>query len=100
VTITDDQLEAAYWHFDALHKGYEVTRRSVGLGPMSERDAFKAAVRILLSGHSLEALPRDTTIDLRCPSCGASGSLKLEATSGGNLPYIACSKAQLSGCRR
>lgn len=41
----DDPAEAAYWRFDARHKGYGWWRRA----PMSERDAFKAEYRAALA---------------------------------------------------
>lgn len=60
-----DTLEAAYWRFDALAKGHDPQRRAAGLGPMSERDAFKQVVRgisaLLTSSHyrrPLEELAR------------------------------------------
>ena len=41
-------LEEAFWRFDALHKAnYRDIDWSM-VGPMSERDAFKSAVRWLL----------------------------------------------------
>ena len=39
----EDQLEAAYWEFDARVKGYNEWK----LHPQSERDAFKQVVRTL-----------------------------------------------------
>lgn len=41
----DVALEHAYWKFDAWRAGRD---RAPGLGPMDERDAFKAAVRLYL----------------------------------------------------
>lgn len=41
----DQILEEAFWRFDALHKSnYRDVDWSLS-GPMSERDAFKSAVR-------------------------------------------------------
>lgn len=39
----EDKIETAYWKFDSLNKGYG------GNPPMSERDAFKWAVRSIIS---------------------------------------------------
>ncbi len=44
----EDAIEAVYWFFDALRAGTERRRKEAGLGPMAERDAFKAATRNLL----------------------------------------------------
>ena len=38
-------LELLYWKFDALVKGHNTARKAAGLGPMSERDAFKTVLR-------------------------------------------------------
>lgn len=43
--MLDETLESAFWKFDAMHKGYNQWRHA----PMSERDAFKAVVRGLLT---------------------------------------------------
>ena len=43
--VPDDAIEAAYWDFDARHKGYGPHKTT----PQSERDAFKWAVRALLA---------------------------------------------------
>lgn len=43
----EDALEVAYWIFDARYKGTFAPRAGIGLGPQSERDAFKAVVREL-----------------------------------------------------
>lgn len=45
VVPADDAIEAAYWDFDARHKGYGPHKMT----PQSERDAFKWAVRALLA---------------------------------------------------
>ena len=45
VVPADDAIEAAYWDFDARHKGYGPHKTT----PQSERDAFKWAVRALLA---------------------------------------------------
>ena len=52
----DDPAEAAYWRFDARRKGYAEWK---GL-PMSERDAFKAEMRRIISRQ--EAMARDASI--------------------------------------
>lgn len=44
---TNDEIEATYWLFDHLQKRREM--------PMSERDAFKSAVRSMLSGAAKQA---------------------------------------------
>jgi len=41
----EDAIEAAYWDFDARHKGYGPHKTM----PQSERDAFKWAVRAMLA---------------------------------------------------
>lgn len=41
----EDAIEAAYWDFDARHKGLAEYRER----PQSERDAFKNAVRSVLA---------------------------------------------------
>lgn len=46
----DDAIEAAYWDFDARHKGYGPHK----ITPQSERDAFKWAVRALLASALAE----------------------------------------------
>lgn len=43
----EDRIEAAYWRFDARHKGYGKWKAS----PMSERDAFKAEMRNALAAE-------------------------------------------------
>lgn len=47
----EDRLEAAYWRFDARHKGYGKWKQA----PMSERDAFKAEMRNALSAEKTRA---------------------------------------------
>lgn len=43
----EDAIEAAYWDFDARHKGYGPHKTT----PQSERDAFKWAVRAMLAAE-------------------------------------------------
>lgn len=43
--VPEDAIEAAYWDFDARHKGYGPHKTT----PQSERDAFKWAVRAMLA---------------------------------------------------
>ena len=43
--VSEEAIEAAYWDFDARHKGYGRHKTA----PQSERDAFKWAVRSLLA---------------------------------------------------
>lgn len=50
-SLTDERIEAAYWEFDARHKGYPPFK---GL-PETERDAFKHTIRRLLAGE--KAIP-------------------------------------------
>lgn len=47
----EERIEAAYWRFDARHKGYGEWRRA----PMSERDAFKAEMRNALAAEKMRA---------------------------------------------
>lgn len=47
----EDRLEAAYWRFDARHKGYGQWKQA----PMSERDAFKAEMRNALEAEKTRA---------------------------------------------
>lgn len=42
--MTEDDIEAAYWRFDARRNGYGEWRTR----PMTERDAFKAEMRSAL----------------------------------------------------
>jgi len=58
----DDLLEEAFWRFDALHKAYcrDVSKLP---GPMSERDAFKSAVRWLFDSR-VSASAKGTTCKL------------------------------------
>jgi len=44
-TAFDDFLEVSYWRFDARRKGYGEWMNL----PMSERDAFKAEMRVLIA---------------------------------------------------
>ena len=46
----EEKLEEAYWLFDAMHKGYAEHAGQ----PKTERDAFKVAVRALLSNLNKE----------------------------------------------
>jgi hypothetical protein len=48
----EDAIEAAYWEFDARHRG---TGKRAGMS-MSERDAFKTAVRALVTQAQRDAL--------------------------------------------
>lgn len=43
--VLHDLIELAYWDFDARRSGYNEYKNA----PMSERDAFKSSVRLLLS---------------------------------------------------
>lgn len=45
----EDRIEAAYWRFDARHKGYGQWKPA----PMSERDAFKAEMRNALEAERI-----------------------------------------------
>ena len=45
LAVPEDAIEAAYWDFDARHKGYWPHKTA----PQSERDAFKWAVRAMLA---------------------------------------------------
>lgn len=47
----EDRIEAAFWRFDARHKGYGEWRQA----PMSERDAFKAEMRNALHAEAVRA---------------------------------------------
>lgn len=47
----EDRIEAAYWRFDARHKGYGQWKQA----PMSERDAFKAEMRNALESEKTRA---------------------------------------------
>lgn len=47
----EDRIEAAYWRFDARHKGYGPWKQA----PMSERDAFKAEMRNALEAEKTRA---------------------------------------------
>lgn len=47
----EDRIEAAYWRFDARHKGYGQWKQA----PMSERDAFKAEMRNALEAEKTRA---------------------------------------------
>lgn len=47
----EDRIEAAYWRFDARHKGYGQWKTA----PMSERDAFKAEMRNALAAEKVRA---------------------------------------------
>ena len=49
--MPEDAIEAAYWDFDARHKGYGRHKTT----PQSERDAFKWAVRSLLAAANKES---------------------------------------------
>jgi len=50
----EERIEAAYWRYDARHKGYNEWK----LAPMSERDAFKAEMRSALAGEKVRAQMR------------------------------------------
>jgi hypothetical protein len=45
--MSEDDLEAAYWNFDARKSGYVEWKTC----PQSERDAFKQVARLLLKGY-------------------------------------------------
>ena len=47
----EDRIEAAYWRFDARHKGYGQWKQA----PMSERDSFKAEMRNALEAEKTRA---------------------------------------------
>ncbi len=50
----EERIEAAYWRFDARHKGYGKWKAA----PMSERDAFKAEMRNALAAEKTRAQMR------------------------------------------
>ena len=50
LAVPEDAIEAAYWDFDARHKGYGPHKTT----PQSERDAFKWAVRAMLAAANKE----------------------------------------------
>lgn len=50
----EERIEAAYWRFDARHKGYGQWKKA----PMSERDAFKAEMRNALAAEKMRAQAR------------------------------------------
>jgi hypothetical protein len=50
----EDRIEAAYWRFDARHKGHGKWKAA----PMSERDAFKAEMRNALAAEKTRAQMR------------------------------------------
>ena len=50
----EDRIEAAYWRFDARHKGYGKWKTA----PMSEREAFKAEMRNALAAEKTRAQMR------------------------------------------
>ena len=50
----EERLEAAYWRFDARHKGYWKWKEA----PMSERDAFKAEMRNAMAAEKMRAQAR------------------------------------------
>ena len=47
----EDRIEAAYWRFDARHKGYGQWKQA----PRSERDAFKSEMRNALEAEKTRA---------------------------------------------
>jgi hypothetical protein len=50
----EERIEAAYWRYDAKHKGYNEWK----LAPMSEREAFKTEMRSALAGEKVRAQMR------------------------------------------
>lgn len=50
----EERIEAAYWRFDARHKGHGQWKTA----PMSERDAFKAELRNALAAEKTRAQSR------------------------------------------
>ena len=64
----EDRIEAAYWRFDARHKGYSQWKTA----PMSERDAFKAEMRNALEAEKVRAEMRLVTRGWRRPDAPAA----------------------------
>jgi len=64
----EDRIEAAYWRFDARHKGYSQWKTA----PMSERDAFKAEMRNALESEKVRAEMRLVARGWRRPDAPAA----------------------------
>jgi len=64
----EDRIEAAYWRFDARHKGYSQWKTA----PMSERDAFKAEMRNALEAEKVRAEMRLVARGWRRPDAPAA----------------------------
>jgi len=64
----EDRIEAAYWRFDARHKGYSQWKTA----PMSERDAFKAEMRNALESEKVRAEMRLVARGWRRPDTPAA----------------------------
>lgn len=69
----DDRIEAAYWRFDARHKGYSQWKTA----PMSERDAFKAEMRNALEAEKVRAEMRLAASGWRRPDAPAAPAVPL-----------------------
>lgn len=94
----EDRIEAAFWRFDARHKGYGQWRQA----PMSERDAFKAEMRNALHAEAVRAEMRMVAKGWRkqgpqqaqetsLPDCGEAGHAEgrcgnAQCLRGGSLP--------------
>lgn len=55
-----DEVELSYWRFDARRKGYAIWSHT----PMSERDAYKAEMNLLLSRKETECYAAKNGYDL------------------------------------
>lgn len=73
----EEQIEAAYWLFDHARSRKEM--------PMSERDAFKTAVRAMLGG----ALEKVRTRQVYDSSGKPIGHVRVCQKCGRNLPEVA-----------
>lgn len=69
----EDRIEAAYWRFDARHKGYSQWKTA----PMSERDAFKAEMRNALEAEKVRAEMRLVARGWRRPDAPAAPAVPL-----------------------
>jgi len=92
----EDRIEAAYWRFDARHKGYSQWKTA----PMSERDAFKAEMRNALEAEKVRAEMRLVARGWRRPDapaapapavpaedfCYCNDEISLQMVSGGAAP--------------
>lgn len=86
--MNDEDLEEAYWKFDALNKGHDSQRRAAGLGPMEERMAFKSAIRSLEKEAGGDILARMAGLVSR-PFVGAARSQAVQnSVSNGVTNYV------------